>query len=71
MTRPVGSAVPNLCGPLRAFVQSVKPHESRAVEFHTSWGGDFKDSSDAGTVWAKRCLHFDYEPAKAVCAYLL
>jgi hypothetical protein len=28
-----------LCAPLRSFVASVKPDETKTVEFHTSWGG--------------------------------
>jgi len=70
-TSPAGAAVPDLCGPLRHFVQSVKPGKTRRLEFHTSWGGDFKDSASADTVSARRCIHFNYGPAKEVCAYLM
>jgi len=69
---PAGGAVPDLCGPLRHFVESVKPGDTRRLEFHTSWGGDFKDSAaDPDTLSAKRCLHFNYGPAKEVCTYLM
>jgi len=61
----------DLCGPLRRFVESVKPGETRRLEFHTSWGADFKDSASADAVSAKRCMHFDYGPAKVVCVYLM
>jgi len=61
----------DLCGPLRRFVESVKPGETRRLEFHTSWLADFKDSAGADIVSAKRCMHFDYGPAKVVCAYLM
>jgi hypothetical protein len=61
-----------LCAPLRAFVASVKKDESRTLEFHTSWGGDFKDSTSSGYVFAaKRCIHSDYGPARSVCDYLM
>jgi hypothetical protein len=60
----------DLCKPLRSFVESVKPDESRALEFHTSWGSDFKDSTEAA-IYAKRCIHHGYAPARAVCAYLM
>ncbi|MFC5740808.1 hypothetical protein [Dyella tabacisoli] len=61
-----------LCSPLRAFVASVKKGESRTLEFHTSWGSDFKDSSSQGYVFAaKRCTFSSYEPARSVCDYLM
>lgn len=59
-----------LCAPLRAFVESVRPEETKSVEFHTAWGGNFKDSAESAT-FAKRCNHFGYSPAEAVCAYLM
>ena len=59
-----------LCAPLRAFVESVEPDEGRALEFHTSWGGNFKDSPEPA-ISAKRCNHFGYGEAEAVCAYLM
>jgi hypothetical protein len=60
-----------LCGSLRKFVESVRPDESRTLEFHTSWGSDFKDSDGEPAVSAKRCIHNGYEPAKAVCSYFM
>jgi hypothetical protein len=71
LTYQTALAAHGLCGPLRKFVESVKPHESKVLEFHTSWGSGFKDSDDKLTLYAKRCDHNDYEPAKAVCAYLM
>ena len=59
-----------LCVPLREFVESVKPDERKIFEFHTSWGGNFKDSTELA-ISAKRCNHFGYGPAEAVCAYLM
>ena len=59
-----------LCAPLRAFVASVKPDETKTFEFHTSWGGNFKDSAQPA-FFAKRCNHFGYGPAGAVCTYLM
>ncbi len=59
-----------LCKPLRDFAASVKPDENRSIEFHTSWGSNFKNS-DGPAVYAKRCLHNDYTPGKAVCDYLM
>ena len=58
------------CIPLREFVKSVKPDETRTFEFHTSWGGNFKDSTELA-ISAKRCNHFGYGPAEAVCTYLM
>jgi hypothetical protein len=59
-----------LCAPLRTFVESVKPDETRALEFHTSWGGNFKDSTEPA-IFAKRCNHFGYDQAEAVCSSLM
>jgi len=59
-----------LCAPLRAFIESVKPDETKTVEFHTAWGSNFKDSTESA-IFAKRCNHFGYGPAEAVCAYLM
>jgi hypothetical protein len=64
-------AADELCAPLRRFVESVKPDEKRALEFHTSWGSDFKDTHDESALWAKRCVHHDYQPARAVCDFLM
>lgn len=60
-----------LCAPLRAFVSSVKPDKTEKIEFHTLWGGNFKDEKDQNVLYAKRCTHDGYAPAKAVCAYLM
>lgn len=60
-----------LCPPLRSFVQSVGPHETRTFAFRTSWGEGFKDSEAPHVLGAKRCEHGEYAPAKAVCAYLM
>lgn len=60
----------DLCGPVRKFVESVKPDEERVLKFHTSWGSNFKDDND-WAMGAKRCEHNGYEPAKKVCAYLM
>ncbi len=70
-THPTEAAVPGLCGPLRKFVESVAPNQLKTLEFHTSWGSDFKDSGGEPTIAAKRCIHNGYGPAKAVCAYLM
>jgi hypothetical protein len=63
-------AADGLCEPLREFVESVKPDETRVLKFHTSWGKNFTDS-DEPAMYAKRCDHDGYEPAKKVCAYLV
>lgn len=60
-----------LCVSLRKFVESVRPNESKAFAFHTSWGSGFKGSDDESALYAKRCDHGGYDPAKAVCAYLM
>ena len=59
-----------LCEPLLAFVTAVQPDETRRLKFHTSWGRNFKDDATEA-MWAKRCDHGGYEPAKALCTYLL
>jgi hypothetical protein len=67
-----GSKGDPLCSPLKAFVASVRKDESRTLEFHTSWGSDFKDSSSPGYVFAaRRCAFSGYEPARSVCDYLM
>jgi hypothetical protein len=71
LTYQAGLAADGLCRPLRRFVTSVKPSETRALEFHTVWGSGFKDSDDGQTLAAKRCDHNGYEPAKSVCAYFM
>jgi hypothetical protein len=59
-----------LCAPLRAFVRSVKPDDTRSFDFHTLWGGNFKDEAEPA-IYAKRCNHAGYEPANRVCEYLM
>ena len=63
-------AANGLCKPLRAFAASVKPDEEHVIKFKTIWGGGFK-GSDPDTISEKACDHNGYEPAKAVCAYLM
>jgi hypothetical protein len=60
----------DLCKPLRSFIASVKPDKTRVLRFHTSWGSNFKDDEEPA-FFAKRCDHGGYEPAKAVCEYLM
>ena len=64
-----GEADP-LCKPLKAFVASVGPEESRELAFHTSWGSNFKTASEPA-IFAKQCVHHGYEPAAAACAALM
>jgi hypothetical protein len=59
-----------LCKPLRSFIASVKPNETHVLKFRTSWGSNFKDD-DEPAFSAKRCEHGGYDPAKAVCDYLM
>ena len=59
-----------LCAPVRAFVDSVKASESRRLEFHTSWGQGFKDAAGY-SLYAKRCDHDGYMPAKVACDALM
>ena len=63
------SATDPLCSPLRAFVASVDPNVKREIVFFTSWGGGFKGEQEA--LFAKRCVHGSYLPAKAVCDSLM
>jgi hypothetical protein len=63
-------AVDGLCEPLRAFVASVNPGETKALKFHTIWGSNFKDRDQPG-FGAKRCDPAGYEPARAVCLYFM
>ena len=58
------------CAPLQAFARSVRSDEHHEFTFHTLWGGNFNDSPDPA-VFAKRCDHNGYAPAKAVCDYLM
>ena len=69
-SQEVSAKMDPLCGPLRAFVESVNPDETRTFDFHTSWGSNFTDSADPA-IFAKRCNHYGYGPAKNVCVYLM
>jgi hypothetical protein len=40
------------------------------LKFHTSWGSNFKDDEEP-VLFAKRCDHGDFDPAKTVCDYLM
>jgi hypothetical protein len=64
------AAANGLCGTLRDFVASVKPAETRKLRFNTIWGSNFKDRSEPANG-AKRCDFGSYEPAKALCKYLM
>ena len=57
------------CRALRDFVESVQPDEKRSFMFRTSWGSNFKDDQKPA-LYAMRCEHDGYDPAKAVCRYL-
>jgi hypothetical protein len=61
-----------MCPSLRAFVASINKGEARTLEFHTSWGRDFKDSTSTAYVFAAtRCEFYGYAPAEAACGYLM
>lgn len=63
-----------VCTPLRTFVESVQPKDSKTLDFRTSWGRDFKDATpDPGEIvlGAKRCEHHDDALAKAACDVLM
>lgn len=60
----------DMCGPLVDFARSVGPNDVRSIAFHTSWGGNFRDDPEP-VIFSKRCIHGDYKPAQAVCAYLI
>ena len=63
------SSSDELCGPLNAFAESVGPDDVRSIAFHTSWGSNFRNDPEPA-IYAKQCVHGDYEPARAVCEYL-
>jgi len=69
-TQIASAQADQMCKPLKAFIESVKPDEDKSFEFHTIWGGSFKDSPEE-TFFAKRCVHNDYAPAKGICDYLV
>lgn len=64
------AAEDGLCKSLRQFIASVKPDETHILKFRTSWGSNFKDEAEQA-LSAKRCDHGGYDPAKAVCDYLM
>jgi hypothetical protein len=64
------SAADALCKPLREFIGSVKPDETRVLKFHTIWGGGFT-GSDQDSMFEKACEHNQYGPAKRLCAFFL
>lgn len=64
------SSADPICAPLKAFITSIGPDETRTLEFHTSWGSGFKGS--AANVFAERnCMHFGYAPAEPICKVLM
>jgi hypothetical protein len=63
-------AADEMCAPVLDFAGSVGPDDVRSIAFHTSWGGNFRDDPEP-VIYAKRCVHEDYEPAKAVCRFFL
>ena len=65
-----GARPSELCKALLDFAASVQADEKREIAFRTSWGSNFKDSSEPA-VFAKRCSHNGYDPAKRVCDYLM
>lgn len=70
LASPVAVGSDDLCKPLRAFVKSIEPDETRSIEFHTSWGTNFKDSPDSA-IYAKRCIYHGYAEAEPVCENLM
>lgn len=64
------TAADGLCKPLTDFITSVGPNETRVLKFHTTWGSNF-NGSDEPAFATKRCDHGGYEPARAVCGYLM
>lgn len=58
------------CEILRSFVGVVKSDETKEFVFRTSWGANFKDTSEA-VLLAKRCEHNNDPTAKKICEYLM
>jgi hypothetical protein len=52
------NATDTLCEPLRKFVESVKPRESKTITFRTSWGAGFKDSEGPSLAEKLVCADF-------------
>lgn len=65
------SQVDPSCAPLKTFVESVKPDETRTVLFRTAWFQPFKDEPGASNMGGRRCEHAGYPPAKAFCGSFL
>ena len=67
------SARDEMCRPLRKFVASVQPGQTKSLEFHTHWGlGGFTNLKETeNSLSSKRCNSHDYAPAEAVCSYLM
>ena len=63
-------ATDEMCASVLDFAESIGPDDVRSITFHTSWGGNFRDDPEPA-IFAKRCVHEDYAPAEAVCAYLM
>jgi hypothetical protein len=58
-----------ICAPLRAFVASVQPGESKKIEFHTRWGSNFEGAAIA--LGAATCAHAHGDGVgRAVCTAL-
>lgn len=62
-------AIDPVCAPLRQFVSSVSPGDTKSIELHTVWGGGFKGETGA-TFGAKECDFFDYAPGELACKSL-
>ncbi|TCI07955.1 hypothetical protein EZM97_25135 [Dyella soli] len=61
-----------MCAPLKAFVASIAPKESKQVLFRTSWFGGFKDDPQTErSVMAKRCDDSGYAPGRTLCDALI
>jgi hypothetical protein len=58
---------------MAAFANAPLHGANRTVRLTTDWGGWFTEPDEAGEqpMYAKSCEHDDYEPGKALCAYLL
>lgn len=56
--------------PAPGFIESVKPQQTKSLQFRTAWGSNFQDAAEPA-MSAKRCDHFGDGAAEAVCAYLM
>lgn len=63
-------AAGGLCEPLQHYVVSAAVGESRELKFRVIAGSNFKDR-EGPAYGGRRCEHGDYEPAKAVCKFLM